>query len=282
MNVLLERASQKLVIPLRPDGITGAFSGGEEFEPGKFRSIRTPHLIAYKADERIRTGTAVIICPGGGYRWLSCLNEGYPVAEWLNGLGIDAYILKYRLPEVSPGEKYPVPLQDIWQAVQQIKKNGAGKTGVLGFSAGGHLAALALTHFEVPAEINSSIYRPDFGILIYPVISFVQDDICHTGSMSALLRDSPAEDERKFYSPELNVTGDTPPILLIHAMNDETVHFKHSVVMHNAMISAGIPSELCLYNEGGHGFGMGNPGQDNAGWPSVAAAWMLKNGVLRG
>lgn len=273
---------KKQIIPLWPDGTPGVTNDPEhESAPGQFNIIRNPTLTFYPAPGTTDPASCVIICPGGGYGIVSCINEGYPIAEWLNGLGISAFMLKYRLPgDRAMDYCHPVPLADAQQAIRLVRRNAAGfnikpdRVGVMGFSAGGHLAAMAVTAFERPVAISSDSCRPDFAMLIYPVIA-VAEDFAHRGSFQNLAgsRTGDAALQRAL-SPHLNVTAATPPIFLAHAKDDKCVPYANSVAMHGALQAAGVDSSLHLYTSGGHGFGLGKPEHDSAQWPQAAARWL--------
>lgn len=212
-------------------------------------------------------GTAVIICPGGGYARLSIDNEGVAVAAALNKIGVTAFVLKYRLPnDTIMIDKTVGPLQDLQQALGMIKQQAAkfsineNRIGVMGFSAGGHLAASALIHFNFKADnavTDTTSLRPAFGILIYPVISF-QKEIMHKGSRDHLLGINPTEKEEQFFSNELNVTQNTPPVFLVHAGDDATVPVENSIRFYQACNKNKVPAEMHIYAHGGHGFGLNN------------------------
>jgi acetyl esterase/lipase len=212
-------------------------------------------------------GTSVIICPGGGYERLSIDHEGEDVARALNEFGITGFVLKYRLPNDSIMiDKTIGPLQDAQQAIRMIRQQAAAwglnpaKIGIMGFSAGGHLAASAATHFNILADSSlkdTTSVRPDFAILIYPVISLI-DSIAHKGSKNRLLGKNPAEALVKNFSNELQVTKKSPPAFLVHAGDDGTVPVENSIRYYQACIKNKVPAEMHLYPKGGHGFGMKN------------------------
>jgi acetyl esterase/lipase len=212
-------------------------------------------------------GMSVIICPGGGYERLSIDHEGEDVAKALNEFGITGFVLKYRLPNDSIMEdKITGPMQDAQQAIRLIRKQAIAwglnpnKIGIMGFSAGGHLASTVATHFDIilenPLNDTTSV-RPDFAILIYPVISFI-DSIAHKGSKNKLLGKNPTEAIVKQFSNELQVTKNSPPAFLVHAGDDATVPVENSIRYYQACIKNKVPAEMHLYPKGGHGFGMNN------------------------
>ena len=212
-------------------------------------------------------GTSVIICPGGGYGRLAIDHEGVEVAKAFNEQGITAFVLKYRLPnDTIMVDKTIGPLQDAQQAIRTVRKQAAtwglnpNKIGIMGFSAGGHLASTAATHFNLIADQvmnDSGSVRPDFAILIYPVISF-DDSIVHKGSKTNLVGKSPSSELTKLYSNELQVTKNSPPAFLVHAGDDGTVPVENSIRYYQACIKNQVPAEMHIYPKGGHGFGMHN------------------------
>jgi acetyl esterase/lipase len=282
-NAAMRRAADKPLTPLWPADTEGidAAARPEDVAPGKFRTIRNPALIVYEPPPDTANGEAVVVCPGGGYSFVSCINEGYPVAEWLCALGFRACVLLYRLPATEGvNYRHPVPLKDAQRAMRMVRRGDAGagqiplRVGIIGFSAGGHLAAAALTLFADPVDPDPTPCRPDFGILVYPVISLHDRTLYHGGSREALLGPDATPEALRAVSPELHVGPDTPPVLLVHARDDTAVPYGNSVVLHEALRAAGVPSALHLYDRGGHGFGMGAPGDDSAAWPETAAAWL--------
>jgi len=212
-------------------------------------------------------GMSVIICPGGSYTRLSIDNEGVFVAEALNESGITAFVLKYRLPNDSIMiDKSVAPLQDAQQAIRMVRQNAIAwglnenKIGIMGFSAGGHVASSAATHFNFIADplVKDTVsVRPDFAILLYPVISF-DDSIGHKGSRNNLLGKKPSLEKIKFFSNELQVTKNTPPVFIVQAQDDPTVPVENSLVFYSACVKNKVPAEMHLYPKGGHGFGLDN------------------------
>jgi acetyl esterase/lipase len=229
------------------------------------RHTDMPTLIAYLPAKKQALTSAVIICPGGGYASLSVINEGINEAEWFQKRGMAAFVLKYRLP--VNGYKHPVPLLDAQRAIRLVRHYAntfninPSKIGIMGFSAGGHVASSAETHFDTgvstandPVEQESS--RPDFSALIYPVVS-LQNGITHAGRKLNLLGDSPNLNQVNLLSNETQVTPETPPTVLVHAINDTVVPIENSQRMFNALQAAGVPSAFYSYTSGGHGFGFG-------------------------
>ncbi len=227
-------------------------------------------------------GRAVIICPGGGYARLAFDKEGTRVATELNKWGIVAFVLKYRLPNDTFNiDKSTAPLQDAQQAIRLVRKNAAtwgidkNKIGIMGFSAGGHLASTAATHFSFkadPTNTDTISVRPDFAILLYPVISF-DSSIYHKGAKINLIGNNASADKIRFYSNELQVTPQTPPVFIVHAGDDGTVPVENSVRFYQAFIKNKVAVEMHLYPKGGHGFGMYNK-TTNDNWMDRLQNWL--------
>jgi len=278
---LLHAAPSKepTTILIWPDGAPGAV-GDEE--------VDRPTLTLYPADPANNTGTAVVICPGGGYAMVAMDHEGHQFARWFNSIGVSAFILRYRL-----GMRYhhPAPMQDVQRALRYVRVNAAdwgvqpGRIGVMGFSAGGHLASTAGTHFDsgdpgAEEPISRTSCRPDFMILGYPVISLTTE-YTHQGSKRHLLGDSPDPALVESLSNELQVTSDTPPTFLVHADDDRGVPPENSILFYLALKKAGVPAELHIYRKGGHGFGLASQDAILGSWPGRLRDWMLGMGLLR-
>ena len=226
-----------------------------------------PTLTIFLPDPAKANGTAVVICPGGGYWVTSIVKEGYNVARRLNEMGVAAFVLKYRIPnDSSMIDKKVGPLQDAQRAIELVRlrakewKIDPGKVGIMGFSAGGHLASTAATHFghsyiDNPNKIS---LRPDFAIFIYPVISF-QNKIAHIGSRDQLIGKNPPRNLVDLFSNEMQVTAQTPPTFLAQATDDDVVPVMNSIAFYEALLIHKIPAEMHLYRAGGHGFGLHNP-----------------------
>jgi acetyl esterase/lipase len=244
--------------------------------------VSVPALIPFFPEKGKANGTAVIICPGGGYGILAAGHEGYDVAKAFNKIGITAFVLKYRLPnDLIMVDKTIGPLQDAQTGITIVRKRAAewginpNKIGILGFSAGGHLASTAGTHFNKPVIDNKGIsVRPDFMILAYPVISFGQ--FGHKGSQEALLGKGASKGQIELYSNELQVAADTPPTFLMHATDDGGVVVKNSLMMYEALVNNKVNAEMHLFQAGGHGFGLINPKSKEL-WFNWCASWMAAN-----
>ena len=253
----------------------------------RISNVVQPNLTAFLPAPGTANGTAVIICPGGGYARLSIDSEGYDVARRLNEMGVTAFVLKYRLPnDASQPDKTIAPLLDAQQALRLVRQQAARfslnpeRIGLLGFSAGGHLAASAGTRFARPvgASPGPVSVRPAFLVLLYPVISF-SDSLTHAGSRAQLLGPGPAAAEVRQYSNETQVTAQTPPTFLVHAQDDKTVPVQNSLVFYQACLRHRVPVEMHLYPRGGHGFGLHNPTTKDE-WTDRLKNWLDANGWL--
>jgi len=251
--------------------------------------VTTPTLTVYLPEKKDAFKTAVIICPGGGYGALAMGHEGRDIATTLNQYGITAFLLKYRLPDAACMEdKSIAPLQDAQRALQLVREKAGewdidtSKIGVIGFSAGGHLAASLGTHFTHPEIENNqhTSLRPDFMLLIYPVISFT-DNLTHQGSRDNLIGKPAAAAQVIKFSNELQVTAQTPPSFLVHAADDKAVNVENSLVFFRALKQFNIPAEVHIYQAGGHGFGMHNPTSKDL-WMERAINWLQSNHLLKG
>lgn len=245
-------------------------------------NVSVPTLTVYKPAKQSKVKSAIIICPGGGYGMLAMGHEGIDVAKALNDMGITAFILKYRLPNDSiMKDKTIGPLQDLQRALQIVRQNAAAynidnsKIGIMGFSAGGHLAANASTLYNKAVIDNpkKTSLRPDFSILIYPVISFT-DKLTHMGSRDNLIGKNPSETLIKQYSNEMQVTSLTPPAFLVHATDDGAVPIGNSRVYKEALIKNGVSCEMVTYIHGEHGFGMNNPTTTDK-WMDDLKKWLI-------
>ena len=226
------------------------------------RKVSRPTLTVFLPPKEKSNGTAVIICPGGGYHALVAKREGTDLAKVFIELGVTAFVLKYRLPDDEFQEqKYIAPLQDAQQAIKTVREGSEKwgvdpeRIGIMGFSAGGHLAAAAGTQFDSPAIENpdKTSLRPDFMVLIYPVISFT-DSIGHIGSRTFLLGEAPSRDQIIRFSQEYQVTDNTPPAFITHGADDTVVPVANSVEFYQSLLRHQIPSELHIYAKGEHGY----------------------------
>lgn len=296
VSVIPEAVADPLVIPLWPEGVPPAVrldapaaKGpiGEERhdEGGRIGNVSVPTLTVYGPAVDHPNGTAVIICPGGGYVNLSNAREGIQYANWLGTLGVTSFVLKYRLREFG----HPAPLQDVLRAIRIVRSRAAefkvdpDRIGVMGSSAGGHLAASAGTLFDHPAgktgpALDSTNARPDFLILMYPVIS-MEDPIAHAGSRKALLGPDPSPELLKLMSLEKQATSATPPTLLIHTQEDKAVPADNSIVFFQALTRAGVPAEMYLFEHGAHGMGMRAGLGTASEWSRRAEEWLRHRGL---
>jgi acetyl esterase/lipase len=281
-----EGAKAPEVLPLWPGQVPGDHGS---FEKEQFRlqsggpvgSIRwldyvtTPTLTVYRPPRRKDTGTAVIVCPGGGYWELAWDVEGEEVAAWLNSIGVTAILLKYRVPR-RPGEPEtlpaPGPLLDAQRAVSMVRSRAAEwridpqRIGIVGFSAGGHLALATATHFDrrgyEPVDaVDQASCRPDFSIAVYP------------GYL--------VEKERDVLTSHIRIPAETPPALLIHASDDKIARAENSVVMYQALKQAGVSAELHVYSAGGHGFGVRKLKQPSSTWTERCVEWLQGQAMLK-
>ncbi len=245
--------------------------------------VQVPDISVYLPAKKNMTGEAVIICPGGGYWILAYDWEGEDIAKFWNSRGIAAIVLKYRLPTSDAQiEPYKSPLMDAQRAMRMVRFHAKdwgidpAKIGIMGFSAGGHLASSLSTHFDAgnpgakdPVEKLSC--RPDFSILMYPVISFT-GEFQHSGSRKALVGED--EELMKYFSNELQVTANTPPAILIHASDDKAVPVENSIVYYQALVKNGVKAEMHIYPEGGHGFSLAIGQGHLAGWTERVFEWV--------
>lgn len=253
----------------------------------RISNVVQPTLTVFMPARDKANGTSVIICPGGGYARLSIDSEGYDVAKRLNEMGVAAFVLKYRLPNgQSQPDKSIAPLLDAQQALRLVREQAPKynlnpeRIGLMGFSAGGHLAATAGTHFARPVgdRPGPASVRPAFLVLLYPVISF-SDSLKHAGSRDNLLGNTPAPDQVRLYSNELQVTTQTPPTFLVHAEDDQVVPVQNSLVFYQALRRHNVPAEMHLYPLGGHGFGLHNRTTKDQ-WIDRLQNWLAANGWL--
>ncbi|TDH21327.1 alpha/beta hydrolase [Segetibacter sp. 3557_3] len=278
-------------IPLYPAGMVPNYKDGGEKENRETTDIlrislvQIPDIAVYLPPKRNASGQAVVICPGGGYSILAYEWEGVEVAKLLNAKGIAAFVLKYRLPDPKSSiTQHLSPLLDAKRALRYVRAN-AGKwniqkdrIGIMGFSAGGHLASTMLTQFNegdkaAKDSIEQQSSRPDFGILVYPVIS-MSKPIMHQGSRNRLIGANPPSELAAKYSSELQVKKETPPTFLVHAMDDAGVPVENSLLFFQAMKDKGVTGELHVYPTGGHGFGLAVGRGSLENWTTLCIEWM--------
>lgn len=251
----------------------------------RISNVQTPTLEVYLPTKSIQNGQAVLIFPGGGYKILAYDWEGTDFAKWLNSEGIVGIVVKYRLPD-SPSLTDPkeVPLLDAQRAMRMVRQYAEEwginpeKVGVMGFSAGGHLASTLSTQYDhqldLPKDtIDELSARPDFSVLVYPVISF-RDKSVHSGSSKALIGENPSQELLDRFSGELNVTSETPPTFLVHAQDDKGVPVRNSLLYYEALTNAGVPASMHLYPTGGHGFAFGLGKGTVENWRNELLTWL--------
>lgn len=266
-------------IVLWPDGAPGAV--GHD-------SVDVPTLTPYRPASPAATGTGVVILPGGGYQHLAMDHEGRQVAEFFNHLGITAFVLKYRL---GPRYHHPAMIQDAQRAIRYVRTHASeyglrpDRIGIMGFSAGGHLATTAATHFdsgrsESTDPIDRESSRPDFLIAGYPVVSLVES-WTHEGSRDHLLGDDQTPQRLAELSNERQVTEATPPTFLFHTDADAAVPAENSVMFYLALRRAGVPAELHIYEQGRHGVGLATEDPVLSSWPDRLADWLRVRGLLQ-
>ncbi|MDP4186640.1 MAG: alpha/beta hydrolase [Bacteroidota bacterium] len=286
------RASAQEFIPLWPSGKMINSKGlnlKDSIVNERYFRVGVPGIYTYFADPEKNKGAAVIICPGGGYHHYAYVSSGTDVAKWFNSLGINAFVLISRLP-ISPDliDRSKVPLQDAQRAIRLIRANSnnwnikTDKIGVIGFSAGGHVASSLGTHTEDISAIGDSLdkqpFCPDFMLLVSPVISMGK--YAHLGSRDNLLGKNLSPELIEQYSSELQVTPKTPPAFIVHADNDKTVNPQNSILFYQALREKKIPASLHIFPQGGHSIGMGeNPGSTDL-WTKLCEMWLKEMGII--
>lgn len=275
-------------IPLYPGGIPNAKQVvNEEFTPDQnvYFKISQPSLSIYLPRPELANGTAVIICPGGSYSGVWMKIQGSDVAKEMNAKGVAAFVLKYRIPDDKTMiDKSIGPLQDAQQAIKTVREHAVewridtNRIGIMGFSAGGHLAATAGTHFNHSFIENNkhTSLRPDFMILVYPVISF-NDLITHKDSKENLIGKHPQDSLVDYYSNELQVNKQTPPTFLIHGEDDQLVNVKNSINFYLSLFQFSVPAGMHIFPKGEHGF-FSEPSHSN--WFRYCSEWMHENGWI--
>ncbi|WP_295770824.1 alpha/beta hydrolase [uncultured Mucilaginibacter sp.] len=277
-------------IKLYPKGVPNSKAApagyAEKNEGNRVGMVTDPALTPFFPEKGKANGAAVIVCPGGGYARLAIDHEGWAVARKFADAGVTAFVLTYRLPsDAIMQDKSIGPLQDAQRSIQLVRQRAkewgidTARVGIIGFSAGGHLASTAVTHFNkavIDNKDNISL-RPSFGMLIYPVITFGPET--HRGSKDNLIGKTPSEEQVNLYSNEKQVTPSTPPTFLVHSEDDKTVPVANSIMFYQAMIKAGVKGELHIYQAGGHGYGLVNKTTKDE-WFEVCKHWMDANGWL--
>jgi len=291
----LQSMAQTEIIDLWPKGKVPNFKTSSVEEKSvtdangilRISGVTVPTITAYIAPKEKATGAAVMICPGGGYGILAASHEGSDFAKWFNERGISAFVLKYRLPnEKAMTHQHEVPLMDAMQGMKLIRQHAGkwnidlNKIGVMGFSAGGHLAATLSTHYNM-GEKASEEAKPNFSMLIYPVIS-LSPELAHGGSRDNLLGPEKSDELVKYYSNEMQVSAKTPPAFLVHAMDDGAVPAENSIEYYLALKKLKIPAEMHLYPIGGHGYGFRTEGKGSlANWPAAMEGWLKAMGYMK-
>ena len=287
----LPAIGQDATLKIWPDKIPGAienaeYAAGANTSGGWQTKITDPVLDVYQAPEALANGTAVVICPGGGYSGLAYQHEGVQVAKWFNTLGITAFLVKYRLPSDLIMEDRAIgPLQDVQEAMRIVRRNAKtwkvdpDKVGVMGFSAGGHLASTLSTKYDETVYTSSDDLsaRPDFSILIYPVISM---HIGHEGSKHNLIGEAPSTEMIDRFSSDMQVNENTPPAFLVHSVDDDVVRVENSIRYLLALKQHNVPVELHIYEKGGHGYGLGRKEDTTNQWPKACEEWLKLTGLL--
>lgn len=275
----ISQAATHQTVLLWPNGAPGAQGNQPE---------DTPTLTIFLPDPGKATRTGVVVCPGGGYVELAMQKEGTDIAEWLNSIGVAAFVLKYRL---GPRYHHPIEMWDGQRAVRYVRYHAQeyriapDRIGIWGFSAGGHLASTVGTHFDsgraqAADPIDRVSCRPDFMVLAYPVISFVTPYV-HRGSMRALLGDNPDPKLQRLLSNELQVTAETPPTFLFSTNDDTGVPCENSVLFFLALRKNHVPAEMHVFEPGPHGVGLATTHASLSIWPTLLANWFRTRGLLK-
>jgi acetyl esterase/lipase len=266
-------------IKLYPGGVkeSNGIKVAESYRDPEFiLNISEPRMVAFSAVKEKATGTAVLICPGGSYSGVSMIKEGSEIAKWFNELGVSAFVLYYRMPNGHS----EIPLKDAQTALRIIHQRAGewninkNEIGIMGFSAGGHLASTAGTHFKTKIE------RPAFMILAYPVVT-MKNDYTHGLSRQNLLGSNPSDELVTLYSNELQVTKKTPPTFIVHAIDDKGVPVANSEQLLKALQDHKVPAELHKFDVGGHAFGMRKHGIPLDDWPDLLKSWLKKEKLIK-
>jgi acetyl esterase/lipase len=283
------RGTSARVIELWPEGVPGlrADASEERVVDGRIENIHRPTLTMYAPPAEAATGAAVIVCPGGGYRRLAIFPDGGPEVRWLTSIGVTAFVLKYRLQEYG----HPAPLRDVLRAIRLVRSRAAelgvrpDRVGLVGTSAGGHLAACASTLWDSAegrgtAPVDEVNARPDFAILVYPVVT-MREPFVHRSSRTNLLGSRPSPGAIDELSIELRVRGDMPPLFIVAAATDASVHVENSLQLYRALHANGVPAELHVYAAGIHGDSHAAAYGPTSRWPDRATEWLRFHGWLR-
>jgi acetyl esterase/lipase len=263
---------------LWPDGAPGAVG---------YEASDKPSITVYLPPAEKASGAAIVVCPGGGYGMLAVDHEGKQVADWLNSAGLAAFVLRYR---IAPRYRHPTPLLDAQRAIRTVRTRAnewnvdPHRIGILGFSAGGHLTSTAGTHFDSGKldsddPIDRASCRPDFMVLVYPVISFTTE-YTHVGSRNNLVGKDADAKLVESLSNDLQVTGATPPTFLVHTNEDTAVPPENSVLFYMALRRAKVPAEMHVYEKGPHGLGLGPRDPAFSTWPQHCITWLRGRGIL--
>ena len=291
--LLAMNCTAQTIMKVWPGEIPGSIKNETYFEKSTktssgltgYQGVTDPTVTIFLPPADKAKGTAVLICPGGGYGMLAFDHEGFQIARWLNENGIAGIILKYRLPsDLIMKDKRTGPLQDAQEAMRIIRRNSKEwkinpqKIGVIGFSAGGHLASTISTHYDdVVYEVTEKISaRPDFSILIYPVVSF-DASFGHSGTRKNLIGDNPSDTDIRHFSNELQINDKTPPAFLVHSADDNAVPVKNSIVYYENLIKNKIRGELHVFEKGGHGYGLSVGNGTQSSWPALCIEWLKSN-----
>ncbi|WPU95101.1 alpha/beta hydrolase [Mucilaginibacter sabulilitoris] len=284
--------SQEKPIVLYPNGVPNSKTAPAAYVENTSKDfhiskVTDPTITPYLPAKGTANGAAIVVCPGGSYSILASAHEGTAIAQEFNKIGVTAFVLKYRLPSDDiMKDKSIGPLQDAQTAIMTVRKRAVewgvdpNRIGIIGFSAGGHLASTAGTHFDKPVIENNNVsVRPDFMMLIYPVITF--GEFSHVGSRENLIGKTPSAAQVDLYSNEKQITANTPPTFLVHAEDDKTVPVQNSLMFYDSLLKNHVKAEMHVFQEGGHGFGLNNS-KNKGKWFDWAANWLDENGFLKG